>query len=92
MTTQDAKKKFENFVFCDATQDELHEYAEYLRESIREEYKLDSKFVKFMQLRFPLELSPSYIDEWAQRVKSGVHFGCADKISKKALIEAGYTE
>jgi len=92
MTTLAEKKKYEKFSITTATESELKEYSAFLRQEIMQEFELDSRFVKFMELRFPCELSGSYVSEWAQRVKSGVHFGCADKISKKALRTAGYTE
>ena len=47
-----------------------------------------SIFIKFIQLRFPDEASPSYVGEWATRFLSGNPTCYMDKESKKAYAEA----
>jgi len=48
--------------------------------------------IKLMGQRFPSEGSPSYVCEWADRIKKGSAFAHGDTQTRKVLISLGVTE
>lgn len=48
--------------------------------------------VKLMETRFPMEGSPSYVCEWADRIKKGSAFAHGDTQTRKVLISLGVTK
>ena len=49
-----------------------------------------SRFIKFINLRFPHELDAGYITTWANRIKDKSAIGYADTKTYQALKQAGY--
>ena len=52
--------------------------------------KIAKQFCSFIKIRFPTELSPSYLQEWADRFEGKTAWAHADSESKTVLKIVGY--